>query len=131
MSAPDSPGAGRDADRRRLDAAAVALGVAGLASALFTLPSETQYRLVRVEGAGLAVLLVLSALAIVAGRLHRRPLVTVAGAGFAAAAMLQLAQFGRSPNWLSGDGSVVSLYLGLGIGLLTLGLTPTGGSRAS
>jgi hypothetical protein len=84
--------------------------------------------LVRVEGAGLAVLLVLSALAVVAGRLSRRPLAAVAGAGFAAAAVLQLVQLGRDTNWLDGDGSTVSLFLGLGIGLLVLALTPLGGT---
>ncbi len=124
-----------DADTLRLDAAAVALGVAGIACCLFTLPSETQYRLVRVEGAGLVALLLLSVLAVAGGRTHRRPLIVVAGAGFAAAAVLQLVQFGRGTNWLSGDGSTFSLFLGLGAGLLTLGLVPLthprGGTRAT
>jgi hypothetical protein len=112
-------------DARRLDGAAAALGLAALACALFTLPSATQYRLVRVEGAGLVALLVLGLVAVAGGRLGRPIPVVVAGAGFLAAAVLQLVQLGRGTNWLSGDGSTFSLFLGFGVGLLTLGLTRT------
>jgi len=106
--------------------AAVALGLAGLACALFTLPSTTQFRLVRVQDGGLAVLVVLALLAVVGGRLRRRAPVATAGAAFLVAALVQLAQLGRDTNWLQGDGSTFSLFLGLGVGLLTLGLVPKG-----
>lgn len=120
----DGTGAGDD----RVYGAAVALGVAGLACALFTLPSTTQFRLVRVQDGGLAVLLVLALLAVLGGRLRRRAWVVAAGASFLVAAVLQLAQLGRDTNWLQGDGSTFSLFLGLGVGLLTLGLVPEGSS---
>jgi len=111
----------RDAVELRLDRAAAGLGLGGLACALFTFAGATQYRLVRIEGLGLAVLAVLAVLAIVAGRLRRRRLAAVAGAGFLAAAVLQLVQLGRDANALSGDGSTFALFLGLGMGLLVVG----------
>jgi hypothetical protein len=36
--------------------------------------------------------------------------------------VLQLVQLGGDPNWLRGDGSTFSLFLGVGVGLLVLGL---------
>lgn len=140
MSAPRAPFDGQrvdgpDDDGARLTRAAVVLGVAGLVSPLIALPPSGLYGFVRVKGAAIVVVVVLSLLAIVAGRTGRRPLVALAGAGFVVAALLQLVQFGRATNWLDGDGSTVSLLLGLGVGLLTLGLVPLpapdGGTRAT
>lgn len=109
---------------QRMRRAALILGVGAVASGVFSLLDDVRYRLVRLSGAGLVVLLLLGALAIVASRLADRRIVAAAGAGFVVAAALQLAQLGRAANWLRGDGSTVSLFLGLGVGLLVLGLTP-------
>lgn len=108
----------------RMLRAALVLGLGAVLAGLFALFDEVQYRLVRLEGPGLVVLLLLGALAIVGSRLARRPVVALAGAGLLAAAVLQFAQLGRAANWLKGDGSTSSLFLGLGIGLLALALTP-------
>jgi hypothetical protein len=99
------------------------LGVGGLLCGVFTFIDAVQYRLVRVEGWSLAVLLALAGLAIAAGVLRQRLLVVAAGGGFLLAALLQLIAWTGS-NWLGGDGSTVSLFAGLGVGLLALGLTP-------
>jgi hypothetical protein len=105
-----------------IDRAALILGVGALACSVFALFDAVQYRFVRLAGPGLVVLVVLAALAIAGAQLGRRVLVAVAGAGFLAAAVLQLVQLGGDPNWLRGDGSTFSLFLGVGVGLLVLGL---------
>lgn len=113
-----------DAAVERMRRAALVLGVGAVAAGVFALFDAVQYRLVRLAGPGLVVLLLLGALAIVASRLADRRVIASAGAGFLVAAVLQFAQLGRASNWLKGDASTVSLFLGLGIGLLILGLTP-------
>lgn len=113
-----------DAAAERIRRAALVLGVGAVAAGVFALFDAVQYRLVRLAGPGLVVLLLLGALAIVASRLADRRVIAGAGAGFLVAAVFQFAQLGRASNWLQGDGSTVSLFLGLGIGLLILGLTP-------
>jgi len=100
----------------------LALGVGGLACAVFTFVEPIQYRLVRVDGWSLVLLLVLAGGAIAAALLRSRRLLTVAGAGFVVAAAVQLAVWAGS-NPLGGDASTVSLFAGLGVGLLALGLT--------
>jgi hypothetical protein len=108
----------------RVNRAAFVLGLGAAASALFALADPVQYRLVRLDGLGVVVLLVLAVVAMAGARLGRRLLVAAAGAGFLLAAVLQLVQLGTGPNWLRGDGSTMSLFLGFGVGLLVLGLTP-------
>jgi len=104
-----------------INRAILVLSAGAIACSGFALVDPVQYRLVRLGGLGLAALLAFAVLAIAGARLHRRFLVTVAGAGLLAAAALQLLQFGSGANWLSGDGSTVSLFLGVGVGWLTLG----------
>jgi hypothetical protein len=99
------------------------LGVGGLLCGLFRFVESIQYRLVRVDGWSLMVLLVLSGLAIAAGVLRHRLLLVGVGGGFLIAAGLQLIAWAGS-NWLGGDGSTVSLFAGFGVGLLALGMTP-------
>ncbi len=57
------------------------------------------------------------------GVLGLRVLVIVAGAGFVAAAVIQLLQASQAVNWLGGNGSTLALMGGLGFGLLAVGLT--------
>jgi len=108
----------------RVNRAALVLGLGVLASGLFTLVHPIQYRLVQLRGWGLVVLLVLGVVAVAGAWLGRRELVAAAGAGFGVAAVVQLVQPGHSTNWLRGDGSTLSLFLGFAVGLLVLGLTP-------
>jgi hypothetical protein len=102
---------------------AVVLGAGGLLCGLFTFVGPIQYRLVRVDGWSLTVLLVLAGLATAAGVLRHRLLLVCACGGFLVAAGLQLIAWAGS-NWLGGDGSTVSLFAGFGVGLLALGMTP-------
>lgn len=108
-----------------LDRAAIVLGVAALLSSLFALTTggPGPVDLVHLGGAGVVVLLVLGALAVLGGVLRRHVLVLLAGAGLILAAVLQLALLGRNANFLGGNASTMSLMGGLGLGLLAIGLT--------
>ncbi len=110
--------------RHPLDRAAMALGVAGVVSLGFSLTTSSNNNFVLVEGLGLLVFPVLGAVAVVGGAIGQRGVVLAAGAAYVAAALIQLAQFGRSPNWLDGNGSTFALLLSLGIGLLVVGFAP-------
>ena len=105
-----------------LDQAAWWLALASLPFALFALRSPVPVHFVKVTGAALLVLLVLCALAAVGARTGRGVLVLAAAVGLLIAAVVQLAQTGRGTNWLGGDGSTYSVFLGFGVGLLALGL---------
>jgi len=102
------------------DRAALTLGAVGVVSAVFALSTSSNNNFVLVRDASLVVLVILGACAVIGGATALRPLVLVAGAGYAVATVLQLVQFGRSPNWLDGNGSTAALLAGLGIGFLAL-----------
>ncbi len=110
--------------RHPLDQAATTLGVAGVASLVFSLTTSSNNNFVTIHGAALIVFPVLGMCAVVGGITGRRILVQLAGAAYIAAAILQLVQFGRSTNWIDGSGSTFALLLALGIGLLVVGLAP-------
>lgn len=110
--------------RHPLDQAATTLGVAGVASLVFSLTTSSNNNFVTMQGVALIVFPVLGMCAVVGGITGRRLLVQLAGAAYIAAAILQLVQFGRSTNWLDGSGSTFALLLALGIGLLVVGLAP-------
>jgi hypothetical protein len=63
---------------------------------------------------------------VVAGWLGNRILMLVCGTGFLVAAAVLLALLGTRGNggFLDGNGSTFALWLGLGVGLVTLGATP-------
>lgn len=103
--------------RSQLDRAAIALGVAGVVSPLYAVATS----FARIQGAALAVIPALGICAIVGGLLSRW-VVVAAGAAFAALAVLQLAQLGRTTNWLDGDASTFAIVLALAAGLLAVGL---------
>jgi hypothetical protein len=96
------------------------LGAASLASTVFAAISGT-FDFVQVRGWGVAVAVAFGLLALAAGWLARPGLAALAGAGFVAAAAVQVATW-TGGNVLRGDGSTASLWLGLGIGLLVAGL---------
>ncbi len=115
----------------RIFRAAILLGAVGVLSPVFALSTSSNNNFVKVAGLGLVVLVLLGACAVLGGFLENRLLVRLAGAGFALAALVQLVQFGRSTNWLAGNGSTFSLMLGLAIGLLVVGFVSTDDQAAA
>ncbi|MFY9916035.1 MAG: hypothetical protein WAK18_15305 [Nocardioidaceae bacterium] len=110
--------------RESLDRAAATLGAAGVASLVFSLTTSSNNNFVKVTGPALLVFPLLGLIALAGGLMARRQVVVVAGAAYVVAGLLQLAQFGRSTNWLEGNGSTFALLTSLGIGLLVVGLAP-------
>jgi hypothetical protein len=115
-----------------LDRAALALGGAGVVSPLFAFSTSSNNNFVLVQGVSVFLLPALGICAAIGALFSgKRVIVLVAGSGFGLAALLQLAQFGRSTNWLDGGGSTFALMLGLGIGLLMLALAPREQARGA
>ena len=105
-----------------LDRAALVLGVVSIVSAVFVFVHGT-FQLVQIAAAGLVVALVLGLLAVVGGWLDERALMLAAGAGFSIAAAVQLVLLaGGSSGFLGGNPSTFSLWLGLGVGLIAVGV---------
>ena len=104
--------------------AVLVLGAVAVASPLFALSTSSNNNFVLVQGAGLVVLPLLGLVAVLGAVTARTMIVVLAGAGFLAAAVLQLVQFGRSLNWLGGNGSTFSLLLALGIGVIVAARAP-------
>jgi hypothetical protein len=105
-----------------LDRSAIALGVASLASvAVAELRDKYQVLELR-TGWSLAVAVGLGVCAVLAGLTGRRWAAAATGALFVVAAVVQVPVWASSDNWLGGNGSTVSLWLGLGVGLLAVGL---------
>lgn len=116
-----------------LHRASLVLGIAAVASCVFALTAgagET-INLIHVRGASTAVLALLGILSIVAGARKVPALGLVAGIGFLASAVLQLVQLGQPLNLLGGDGSTMSLFGGLGIGLVSVWLVGRASTQPS
>ena len=103
---------------------AFALGALAVGSPVFALgqPRLTDFLTMRM--AAIIVVPVLGLVVLVGAVTGLRLLVFLAGLGFALSALLQLTQFGQSPNWLGGDGTTFSLLLGLTVGLLAVSAIP-------
>jgi hypothetical protein len=108
-----------------LDRATLALGAASVLSAALVFASE-EWEFIRVHRGAALVALVLGVLAGVAGWFANRLLTLTAGVLFllAAAVLLVLLALHGNGGYLDGSASTFSLWLGLGIGLVVLGLTP-------
>jgi hypothetical protein len=107
-----------------LDRAALVLGLVSMVSAVFVF-ANGEYEIVRVQVAGVVVALVLGLLAISAGWFESSELMLAAGVGFLAAAVVQLVLLaGGGGGFLGGNASTFSLWLGLGVGLIAIGLVP-------
>jgi hypothetical protein len=105
-----------------LDRAAVALGVVSVAS-VGVAQARDRYQFLELRTSwSIAVAVGLGLCAVLAGLTRRRWAAAATGAMFLAAAVVQVPVWGGSNNWLGGNGSTVSLWLGLGIGLLAVGL---------
>ena len=106
----------------RLDRAALVLGAVTIISAAFALV-QGDLQLVQIRAAGLVVALVLGLLAVVAGWLGEPALILAAGTGFLLAAAVQLAMLaGGGAGLLGGNASTFSLWVGLGVGLIAIGM---------
>jgi hypothetical protein len=109
---------------KRLDRAALVLGAVSIISAAFAFV-QGDLQLVQIRAAGLVVALVLGLLAVVAGWMGERTLILAAGAGLLLAAAVQLAMLaGGAAGLLGGNASTFSLWLGLGVGLIAIGMVP-------
>ncbi|GAB4004769.1 hypothetical protein GCM10029992_50730 [Glycomyces albus] len=115
---------------RTLDRAAVALGLASIASLVFVIEGLDEFRFIPVGGPAVAIALVLGALAVVAGLLGLRVLALLAGLGFAAAALLQLVGAANGGDWLGTNLSATSFWTGLAIGLILVGTAPRTTAKA-
>jgi hypothetical protein len=110
--------------RDALDRAALVLGAVSIVSALFVFV-HGNFQLVQIRAAGLVVALVLGLLAVAAGLLEERALTLATGAAFLLAAAVQLGLLANgSSGVLGGNASTFSLWLGLGVGLVAIGLVP-------
>jgi hypothetical protein len=107
-----------------LHRANLALGIAAVASCVFALTAGAgeSFNLIHVRGSSIALLAAFGVLAIVGGARKLPILGLVAGIGFLACAVLQLLQLGQPVNLLAGDGSTMSLFGGLGIGMASVWL---------
>ena len=105
-----------------VDRAAFVLGVATLGSAVAGPPRGT-FGFFHLGPVGFVVVVVLGVVAAAGGWYGRRILVLAAAVGYLVATVAQSALIGRDGNVLGGDGSTVSFWLGLGVGLLMLATT--------
>ena len=103
---------------------AYALGALAVGSPLFALGRPRFTDFLTMHAAAIIVVPVLGLVVLAGAATGLRLLVFLAGLGFALSALLQLTQFGRSPNWLGGDGTTYSLLLGLAVGSLVVSLIP-------
>lgn len=106
------------------DRAAIALGLASIASLVFVFEQLGDYRFVPIGGPSALIAGVLGLLALVAGLLRLRILELLAGLGFAAAAAVVLVDATAEGDWLQTNLSAMSLWLGLAVGLVLAGAAP-------
>ena len=100
------------------------LGAVSIISIAFVFMRGT-FQLVQIGAAGLVVALVLGLLAVLAGWWDEPTLMLAAGTGFLLAAAVQLILLaGGIGGLLGGNASTFSLWLGLGVGLIAIGLVP-------
>ena len=108
-------------ESRRIHRSGYGLSGAAAMAALFVFaPSTDAVRFVAVSGTVVGILVVIAALGVVGARTGRPLLFAVAAAIGTGASVLQLLQFGRSTNWLSGNGSTAAFLAALGIGFSAL-----------
>ena len=109
---------------RRLDRAAITLGLASIASLVFIWEGLDEFRFMTLSGPSIAIAAALGVLAVVAGLLGARLLAMLAGLGFAAAALLELIATATGADWLGADLSAFAFWTGLAIALLLIGASP-------
>lgn len=93
---------------------------AALSIVLILAPGNDAVRIAKVGPLVAVVLLLVAVVGVLGARMGQTALYLAAGGLAVAAGFLQLVQFGRTPNWLEGNGSTAALLVGLGIGFLAL-----------
>lgn len=106
------------------DRAVLALGLASLASVVFTAADGDPWEMVAMPGTAVVIAVVLGVAAGAAGVLRLRFLAVAAGVAFLAAAVVVPVEQSLGEKWIEGTGSTFALWLGLGVGLLAAGLAP-------
>ncbi len=108
-------------DREGVQRAGYSLSAAAAAATLFAFaPSSDAVRFVVVSLPVVVVLLVIALLGLSGARTGRPVLLGLAAGVGVLASVLQLLQFGRSTNWLGGNGSTAAFLAALGIGFCAL-----------
>ncbi len=107
--------------KHRLQRVGYGLSAAAAVSIVLILaPSNDAVQIAKVGPLAAVVLLVVAVVGVLGARTGQPALYLAAGGLAVAAGLLQLVQFGRSTNWLDGNGSTASLLAGLGVGFLAL-----------
>ncbi len=97
------------------------LSAAAAVSLLLILaPSTDAVRFAKVTPVAAVVLLVVAALGALGARAGKEALYLAAGGVAVVASVIQLVQFGRSTNWVEGNGSTAALLAGFGVGFCAL-----------
>jgi hypothetical protein len=103
-----------------LDRASTALGAASVAS-LAVAQLRERFAILPLHSWSIWIAVVLGLAAIAAGLTRRRWAATATGWAFLVAAVVQMAVWAAGDNWLGGNGSTASVWLGLGVGLVLVG----------
>ena len=113
------------------DRTAILIGAAAIALAGFVFGAllPTEFRFVNIGPVGAGLLVAGGVLSIVSGIIRRRLLRSIAGALLTGAALIQLVGLALSIRPLGGDASAMAVVGGLGIGLLTLSLSPSSSAQ--
>lgn len=104
----------------RLDRGATVLGLVSWASFPVAQLRE-RFAILPLESWSIAVAVLLGLAAVAAGLTRRRWAANATGVAFLAAAAVQVAVWTAGDNWLGGNGSTASVWLGLGVGLIAVG----------
>ncbi|MBC7402362.1 MAG: hypothetical protein H7279_04180 [Microbacteriaceae bacterium] len=109
------------------DRGAILIGIAAIALAgfVFGAPLPTQFRWLNVGPVGASLLAASGVLSIASGITRRRLLRLIPGILLVLGALLQVVGLALSTRPLGGDASAMAVVGGLGIGLLTLSLSPS------
>jgi hypothetical protein len=98
--------------------------VASLVSVVFTVTDGDPWQLVEMPARAVAIAAVLGVLACLGGLLERVLLVRAVGGAFLLAALVMFGELVFGTDWIGGAASTLSLWAGLGMGLLAAGLAP-------
>ncbi|NED99277.1 Rv1678 family membrane protein [Phytoactinopolyspora halotolerans] len=124
-------GPGATSPRHPFDRACVVMGAASIVSVVFVAEGLQEFRFIWLDGVSVAIALGVGALACLAGLLARPVLAVVAGTAYLIAAVLQVISTAAGDDWLGGNISAASFWVGLGSGLLVVGLTPRDAAEPS
>ncbi len=122
----------RETDFRRAQGvvagAAWLVGLAGFASSINRAPTADEgavvLSLMQVNQVGALLTGVLAMIALFGVFFRVGDLVVGAAVGFSGAAIIQVAQLGRTTNWFGGDASTLTFFATVAVGLLVLSFPP-------